>query len=340
MTEMPETTKRGKIKASLAHVTDRFIKSPESSIIMGLIIYIIIVTCVNPVFLSANNVINVLRSTGFTVIVVVGMTFVLIAGGLDLSVGSVFALGAVICGMCCASGMPVPAAILLGLLAGVLFGFINGILIVKTGIPPLIVTLGMQYAGRGLVSVLTKGVPIYPLPPSLVSMEKIRVFGIVPLVVIIALIVAAIGHIILAKTVFGRSALAIGGNSEAAKISGIDINKTKTLVYVMAAALGAFSGIIMASRLGSAEPSTGSGLELKVICGAIIGGTSIIGGMGTILGATLGALFMEIVTNSLTLMKISVYWQNLVFGVILIASVLLDQYRRSLILRQSIKSVD
>ncbi|MEA5015256.1 MAG: hypothetical protein VB099_11900 [Candidatus Limiplasma sp.] len=287
---------------------------------MILALYVLFVSCVNPVFLSASNLINIFRATGFTLIVVVGMTDVLITAGLDLLVGSAFALGAIICGMCASAGWPLPLAIAMGILTGVVFGFVIGGIIVKTGIPPLIVTLGMQYVGRGLVSVLIKDVPIYPLPKAFVTIEQTKVFGIIPIIVPISILLAIAGHIVLSKTVFGRSAYAIGGNQEAAKIPGINIR-----VYVITATLAAIFGILMASRLGSAEPSTGSGFELKVICGAIIGGISTFGGMGTILGASMGALFMGIVTNSLALMEISAYWQNPVFGIILMAFVLTEK---------------
>lgn len=317
-----------------------FLTRPESSIVLALVLYCLVVTLVNPVFLSPSNIINVLRSTGFTLIVIVGTTLVLITAGLDLSVGSVFALGAIVTGLAAKSGLPVFWAIVLGLVIGSIIGLINGLLITKTGISALIVTLGMQYVARGIVQVLTKGVPVYPLPKSFVSIEKIKIFGNIPIIVLISILIAIIGHILLTKTIFGRSVFAIGGNIEAAKISGINSDRAIIKVYIIAAFLASLAGILMASRLGSAEPSTGIGYELKVICGAVIGGTSAFGGMGTILGASLGALFMEIVTNSLTLMKISVYWQNLVFGVILMASVLLDQYRRKLILRQSISNKD
>ncbi len=309
----------------------------ESSIIIILVLYITLVTCVNPVFLSIDNLINVLRATGFTLIIVVGMTLVLITGGLDLSIGSVFALGAIVCGLCCQAGIPIILSILIGTLVGVIVGLTIGTTIVKTGIPPLIITLGMQYIIRGVVSVITKGVPVYPLPEGFVSIEKVKLFNVIPIIIPIALVLAFVGHVVLKHTVFGRSVYALGGNQEAARISGININRTKIMVYTITATAAAFSGIIMASRMGSCEPSTGTGLELKVICAAIIGGTSTFGGMGTIIGATLGALFMEIITNSLTLMKISVHWQNLVFGSILVASVLLDQYKRQLMLQQSIK---
>ena len=314
-----------------------FMRRQESSIIIASVLYIIFVTCINPGFLSPDNIFNVLRSTGFTLITVIGMALVLITGGLDLSVGSVLALGGVITGMACQAGLPVGIAILAGLLVGCFIGCINGFIIVKAGIPPLIVTLGMQYAARGLVSVLTQGVPIYPLPQSLMNIEQSRLFHI-PMVVIVALLIAVMGHIILSKAPFGRAVFALGGNEEAARISGINTRQTKFLVYVVTSTLAALAGVFMAARLGSAEAAAGNGYELTVICGAIIGGISTFGGMGSIIGATIGALFMEILTNSLTLMRVSVYWQNLVVGVILVLAVLLDQYKRQMILRNSIKS--
>lgn len=313
-----------------------FMQKQESSIVIATVVYVIFVTCINPAFLSTGNIFNVLRTTGFTLITVVGMSFVLITGGLDLSVGSVLALGGVITGMMCKAGVPVLFAIIAGVLVGGIIGGINGLIIVKAGIPPLIVTLGMQYAARGLVSVLTQGVPIYPLPEGLMKVEQTRIFNI-PMVVLVALLIAVTGHIILSKAPFGRAIYALGGNEEAAKISGINTRKTKFLVYVITSTLAALAGVFMAARLGSAEAAAGSGYELTVICGAIIGGISTFGGMGTIIGASIGALFMEILTNSLTLMRVSVYWQNLVVGVILVLAVLLDQYKRQLILKNSIK---
>ncbi len=320
--------------------TQWFLRKQESSVILALVLYSIMVTIINPVFISQGNVINILRSTGFTLIAVVGMTLVLITAGLDLSIGSVFALGAIICGLCSSAGIPVFLSMLIGAGVGVVFGFFIGTMIVKTGIPPLMITLGMQYIGRGIVSVITKGVPVYPLPDNFVSIESTKIFDIVPIIIPISMAFAIIGHIMLSKTPFGRSVYAIGGNQEAAKISGININKTKVIVYVIMSTLAAFAGIMMSSRLGSAEPSTGTGFEMKVICACIIGGTSSFGGTGTILGAALGAVFMEVITNSLTLMKVSVYWQNLVFGAILISAVLLDQYKRKMMMRQSIKAKD
>lgn len=326
----------GKKKWGLKAKAGWFMQKQESSIVIASVVYIIFVTCINPAFISVGNIFNVLRTTGFTLITVVGMSLVLITGGLDLSVGSVLALGGVITGMMCKAGVPVFFAIAGGILMGGIIGGINGLIIVKAGIPPLIVTLGMQYAARGLVSVLTQGVPIYPLPEGLMKIEQTRIFNI-PMVVIVAVVIAVAGHILLSKAPFGRAVYALGGNEEAARISGIDTKKTKFSVYVITSTLAALAGVFMAARLGSAEAAAGNGYELTVICGAIIGGISTFGGMGTIIGASIGALFMEILTNSLTLMRVSVYWQNLVVGVILVLAVLLDQYKRQLILKNSIK---
>jgi ribose transport system permease protein len=297
------------------------------------------VSIVNPTFISGANLFNVLRSAGFTLITVVGMTFILITGGLDLSVGSVLALGGIITGIACRAGLPVPVAVLLGIVMGALIGLLNGFIIVKAGIPPLMVTLGMQYAAKGLVSVLTKGVPIYPLPDGFKAIERLRPLGI-PMVVIFALLMAVAGHIVLSHTEFGRSIFALGGNEEAARISGIRTKRTKLMVYVVTSTLAAIVGIFMSARLGSAEAAAGSGYELTTICAAIIGGTSTFGGIGSIFGSALGAFFMEVLTNSLTLMRISVYWQNLVLGTILVLAVLLDQYKRSIIMRQSLNNIE
>ncbi len=321
---------------SIRKFIGRFLLKQESSIILATIIYMIFVTCINKTFISPGNLFNIFRSTGFTLITTVGMTFILITAGLDLSVGSVLALGGVVTGLAFKAGMPIPVALLAGILMGTFIGAINGAIIVKAGIPPLIVTLGMQYAARGLVSVLTQGVPIYPLPENFMKIEQTKFFGI-PTVVYVSVIIAIIGHIILTRTAFGRAIYAVGGNPEAARISGINIKKVTFVIYVITSTLAALTGILMAARLGSAEAAAGTGYELTVICASIIGGTSTFGGMGSIIGATVGALFMEILTNSLTLMRISVYWQNLVVGTILVLAVMLDQYKRNLILRKSVR---
>ena len=329
---------REKHMPSLKKAGGKFLQRQESSIIIVTLLYVAFVSCVNPVFISSSNLFNILKNTGYSLITVVGMSLVLITGGLDLSVGSVLALGGIITGLACKAGLPVWLAILLAILTGVIVGLVNGLVIVKAGIPPLIVTLGTQYICRGLVSVITQGVPIYPLPDSLKAIDKIRVAGI-PMVVIFAFLMVAIGYFLLGRTPFGRSIYALGGNEEAARISGINIHRTRVLVYVITSVLAVLSGVFITSRLGSAEAAAGSGFEMTVICGAVIGGVSSFGGVGSILGAAIGAFFMEVLTNSLTLMRVSVYWQNVVVGIVLILAVMLDQYKRRVMVKKSIKAV-
>lgn len=326
------------MKKGYTNVLRRFFSMHESGVLLAIIIFVIIIASVNNVFIAPENLINVFRSTGFTLITTIGMTFILIAGGLDLSVGSVYALGGTVCAKCLVSGMSIPMAIALGLLTGLLVGAINGLIIVKINIPPLIVTLGMMYVARGIVYVLTEGVPVYPLPSAFKAIEQTNLFGFLPTVVLLAVTLATIASIILKKTPFGRSVYAVGGNTDAARISGININKIKLAVYTITSGLAALTGIMMTSRLGSAQASAGTGYEMTVIAAVIIGGTSTYAGVGTIFGSILGALFMEILSNSLTLMRISVYWQNIVIGTILVLAVAIDTYRRLLMQRKGISN--
>jgi ribose transport system permease protein len=325
-------------RSSIDRAMNIFLHRQESGIVLALVLYAAFVAMVNVTFLSSGNIFNVFRSSGFTLIAITGMTMVLITGGLDLSVGSVLALGGVVAGIAAQAGLPVPIAVVAGVLTGSVIGAVNGLIIMKLGIPPLIATLGMQYAARGLVSVITKGVPVYPLPKNFTAVEHVKFFGIIPTVVVVALAIALVFHVVLKHTPFGRAVYAVGGNEEAARISGINTGRTKYFVYFITSTLAALAGVIMAMRLGSGEVAVGTGYELTVICGAVIGGTSILGGAGTILGALLGGIFMEVLTNSLTLMRISVYWQQLLVGAILILAVALDQYKRNMMLRQSIHS--
>lgn len=300
----------------------------ESGILIPTVIFILLISVVNPVFISVGNVFNVLRSTGFTLITALGMSLVLIAGGLDLSVGSVLALGGCVTGVAMTTyNLPISISILLGCVAGLLIGLLNGIVIIKFKIPPLIMTLGMMNMARGIVYILTKGVPIYPLAEKFQAIEQEDLWG-VPKVVIIAGILAIIAHVFLTQSTIGRSIYAVGGNRNAAQLSGISINKINLICYSVTGILAALTGVIMSSRLGSAQPSAGVGYELAVISAVIIGGTSTNGGSGTIAGTVIGALFVNILSNAMTIMKVSVYWQDFVIGFILIAAVVIDQLKK------------
>ncbi len=301
----------------------------ESGIILPTIVYAIFVQIMNPIFFTPNNLGNLLRQTGFVLISAIGMTLVLIVGGIDLSVGSVLALACVTVGLFMVNmGLPIWLAILMALCIGAVVGCVSGSIIVKFGIPPMIMTLGMMFMARGLVYISTKGLPVYPLPKGFQRIEQSFLFGI-PSIVYLCVILCIVFHFILSSTTFGRSIYAIGGNKDAAKLSGISIGRVTVIVYIICGVMAALTGIMMGSRLGSAQPSVGTGNEMNVIAACIVGGTSTFGGRGTILGTAIGAFFMSMLTNSMTLMKVDIYWQNLVVGAVLVIAVVLDQYKRA-----------
>lgn len=311
-------------------VLRRFWDMSESGIIIILIVYAVFVQCVNPRFLSALNIMNFLRQGGYILLGGIGMTMVLIACGLDLSVGSVLALSGIMSGFAMSKfNMPVPVGILVGLVVGLVLGMINGSIIIRFKIPPMIMTLGMMYMARGVVYITTLGVSVYPLPDSFLALEQSKLWG-MPVVVPFALLLAAAFHFVLNYTEFGRSVYAIGGNVETAKLSGINIGKVTLAVYAICGVLAGLTGLVYASRLGSAQPGSGDGYEMNVIAACIIGGTSTFGGRGTILGTVLGAMFMSMLSNSMTLMKIDVNYHKLVIGAVLVLAVILDQYKREL----------
>ncbi len=299
----------------------------EVGIAIPLLLLIVVVGIVNPVFLNIDNIINILRQTAFTFIIGVAMTFVLIGGGLDLSVGSVLALGGVISGLAMLAGVPVWLGVLLGILAGVVVGLFNGIVVARFEIPSLIVSLGMMYFARGVVQVLTRGNPVYPLPDEFNFLGQGFIWGI-PVVVIVAAVLGVIGHIVLTQTAFGRAVYAVGGNSETARLSGINVKRVRTWVYVLCGGSAGLAGVLTAARLASALSNAGTGMELQVIAATIIGGTSMFGGSGSILGTLIGVGFMNVIANGMILMKISVYYQSMVIGALIILAVGIDQYNR------------
>lgn len=299
----------------------------ESGILLFLILFSVIAGIINPLYFSPENLVNIVRTTSFFLIMGIAMTFVLISGGLDLSIAPVFALAGLIAAMASTSGVPVLLSICLALAAGLAIGALNGFLIVRFSIPALIVTLGMLYMGRGVVLIITRGVPVHPLPDGLINLGQGDLLGI-PYVTLIAFGLALLAHFVLNHTAYGRAIYATGGNEVTARLSGIDVDWTKQSVYILCSVAAALSGIIMAGRLNSGQPNIGAGYELIVIAAVIIGGTSLFGGSGTILGTVAGALLTTAISNGLVLMKVSAYWQNLVVGAIIILAVGLDQFRR------------
>ena len=300
----------------------------ESGILIPLIVLSLAIGIINPTFFKFENLMHVLKTSGFLFIPGIAITFVLVSAGLDLSIGSVLALGGVLTGMPLLAKVPIPIAILCGLATGVAAGLVSGLVITRFKIPSLIVTLGMMYLARGIVEVLTRGQPVYPLPEHFNVLGQGSVGG-VPYVVIIAVVLGVAGHIFLTQTRFGRAVFAVGGNEETARLSGININRVKTVVYMLAGGASALSGLLIAARVAAAQSNAGIGYELRIISACIIGGTSMFGGRGSILGSFIGSVFMAVIANGMVLTKVSVFYQNIIFGLIIVLAVGVDQWKRA-----------
>ncbi len=300
----------------------------EIGILIPLILICVLTTIVNPVFASVDNIINITRNISITLIGAIGMTFVFILGALDLSVGSALALGGMVTGyFLSVVELPIPIAIILGLVVGAIIGLVNGLIVTRFSIPPLIVTLGMMNIARGFVNVMSKGRPYQGFPDAFNEIGIGSFLGI-PYSIYIAFVITIIAHFLLKHTVFGRSVMAIGGNEETARVSGININKIKILTYILLATLSAGAGIITAARLSTSQANAGTGWEMTVIASVVIGGTSTFGGYGSIIGTVIGVSIMEVLTVAMTMVQINIYWQKVVVGAIIILAVGIDTYRR------------
>lgn len=305
----------------------------QSSIIN--IVLILVVMClllslaVGEKFLSTSNFTSVIRQFSFYAIMATGMLLVIITGGIDLSVGSVFAFSSIItCLAITKWGVPVFFSILLGMLAGALFGYANGCLITVLKLPPFIATLGTMSIARGLSYGITGGYPIGSLPDSFKFMGLGTVgFGKmqIPMPIILMIVLALIFAFFLRKTIVGRWIYAIGGNEEAARIAGVRVDRTKRLVYALCGLMASIAGIATAARLGVGQSTAGQGYEMDAIAAVIIGGASVNGGVGTVMGPVLGAAIMGVLRNGLVLMNVSAYWQQAVLGVVIVVAVSFDK---------------
>ena len=276
-----------------------------------------------PHFLTVSNLLNVLEQTAINAIVAVGMTFVIISGGIDLSVGSVLALSGIALGSALQAGAAVPVAIALALAVGLGCGLVNGVLVTFGRLPPFIATLGMMSVARGAALMLAEGRPISGFDDGFRVLAAGRVL-MMPAPVIIAGLIYAVAHFVLGHTVFGRATYAIGGNEEAARLSGVHVRYHKTAIYGVAGLMSAAAAVILTARLNSAQPTAGTMYELDAIAATVIGGTSLLGGEGTIMGALIGALIMGVLRNGLNLLNVSSFFQQVVIGVVIIGAVLVD----------------
>lgn len=302
-------------------------------ILIAFVLLCVVLSFTSEYFLTPRNILNVLRQTSINGILAIGMTFVILARGIDLSVGSVVALTGVVSASLATSsatagvaGAPYPAAIALaaGLLVGGASGAVSGIVVSRFNVPAFVATLGMLSAARGLTLIYAGGMPVPALTPDYRWIGTGDVFNI-PLPVVIFALVFAVAWWVLKHTRFGRHVYAAGGNPHAAKVSGINVGKITFLVFVISGVLAGVSGMVLAARTGSALTQAGIAYELDAIAAVVIGGTSLSGGVGTITGTLIGALLIGVMNNGLDLMGVESYYQQVIKGMLIVAAVMLDQ---------------
>jgi len=300
-------------------------------------VMIVVASILSPAFLSPINLINVVRQMSIVGLIALGVTGIIVSAGIDLSSGSVVGLTAVVAASLAQSPdatafypglhLPLIVPIVAACLVGALVGLINGSLVAKARIPPFIATLGTFTAIRGAANLYTSGRPISDLTDDYDFIGQGDVFGF-PVPILILLVMAAVTHVLYAHTKFGKYIYAIGGNEQAARVSGINAARYKLLIYVYASFLAGLAGLVVSARIGSGQPGLGVGYELDAIAAAVIGGTSLsAGGIGTVAGTIVGALIIGVLNNTLDLMNVSAFWQQIVKGCIIVGAVILDQLK-------------
>ncbi|MFP1603671.1 ABC transporter permease [Microbacterium sp. 2216-1] len=303
----------------------------QQSLAFGtLIVLVTFFAIASPAFFTVSNLTTVLLSTAVIAILALGTTFVIITGGIDLSLGTGMALSAVMTGVFITNwGMPIWVGVLGGIATGVLMGLVNGVNITILRLPPFIATLAMMMIAGGLALVISNVRPIY-FSTSAPEFKRIALGTLIPGIpnaVLITLVLAVVAALVLSKTLLGRYTFAIGSNEEATRLSGVNTRRWTIFVYMFAGAFVGVAGVVIASRLDSAQPQIGMGYELQAIAAVIIGGTSLLGGRGSIVGTVIGALIMSVLVNGLRIMSIQPEWQNVVVGVVVLLAVFFDSLR-------------
>lgn len=295
----------------------------QFGLVFVVLFIVILMSFLSPVFMTKNNIMNVLRQISMNGILAVGMTFVILTGGIDLSVGSVVGITGVICGSFLEKGMNWGLACLLSLAIALLCGVINGYLIAYVGFQPFIATLSTMTIGRGFALAYSDGKPYTIRDAHFISIGQGSVLGI-PVPIILLVLVCLLGLVILNMTTFGRYVFALGGNKSAAKLSGVRTKKMEMMVYVLSSVCACVVGMILAARISSGQPTAGESYEMDAIAATAIGGTSMSGGIGSLSGTILGFVIIGLLSNSMNLMNINSFYQQIVKGLLIIAAVFLD----------------
>ena len=296
-------------------------------VFFGLFVLVGVFSSLSPVFFTQNNLMNILIQAGVNAIIAAGMTWVILARQIDLSVGSTLALSSVIGASFISGGGPIWLGIAIMLAVGVVAGIVNGAFVAYFGFPAFVTTLATMWLYRGLAYVFTEGQAVTGLPRDFRLLATGSISGI-PNIVVLLVVVFAFCHFVLARTTVGRHIYAVGDNQEAARLSGVNVKGTQLLVFAASGFFAALGGVVLASRLFSAQPVAGSGYELFAIAAVVIGGTSLFGGVGGVLGTLIGAVFIATLVNGLVILNVTAFWQQVFMGAVVLAAVGLDQYRK------------
>ncbi|MFC1465153.1 MAG: ABC transporter permease [Candidatus Brachytrichaceae bacterium NZ_4S206] len=337
-TNVAVESKSAKATAQQPSLLRRIIQRPETSIILVLLVLGLVLSQSSSAFLTSDNIFNILRNNADIAIAALGVTLVILAGGIDLSIGSTMAFSGLIAAMAVSLGgttayqlpsfgLPPAIAFALGVLAGATVGLVNGLLVVRLKVVPFIATLGMLGVVRGLVVGLTSGQTVRNFPQEFIALGQ-GYIGPVPVPVIFLIVLAIAVAIFLSYHVWGTYIYAIGGNETSAMLTGLPVNRVKLLTYVLSGALAGVGGVLVVARLGVSAPTQALGYELFVIASAVIGGVSLSGGRGTVLGAVLGAILIGVLNNALVLLRVESYWQQAFTGGIILLSALIDRLRQ------------
>ncbi len=305
------------------------LRAREASVLLALLLVSAAIAAATPYFLTTDNLMGVFRSFSLTAIMSIGMVMVIVTGGIDLSVGSVMGLAGLVTALAFQNGLPAAVCVASGLGVGLLFGLTNGLLVTVGRLPPFIATLGTLSIGRGLMYIVTRGVPVTPPTPEAFNAIGQGYIGHVPAPVILMVVLAAAFSVLMAFTTFGRHVYATGGNEQAAWLSGVNTARIKLIVYTLSGVISALAGVVAFSRYLSAEPASGFGAELDVIAAAAIGGASLSGGVGSVLGAVIGAALTGIIANGVVLMNINTYAQQAITGAVILIAVSIDVWRQA-----------